>query len=309
MTGVALRSWTPSSRPSTLPSTDAAPTRVGMPHLNAGGLSEGWLFRHAGDQLWQALGARWGAPTSDLRSESGGRLYPTFLAVRATYRAPLSAVSEDDRLANHVALTWAARGYNHGFVTLTGERNRLRFEMLTMLAARSPAGELRAAQPSARSARTTTDLGPDGAPALVALAKAARNGARHDDAFAGEALARPVASMGNVRYEPSPYTDFNGAGLLYFASFVSIADTAERVLCRASSGAPRADWAVATSTLRRDVFYYGNIQLGDAVSTHLLAIEWGPADTVKTHLRIVRERDGRKLADLVTLKQIARNTP
>src|SRR6267154_1272196 len=70
---------------------DVSKLCVGMPHMNAGGLSENWLFRHAGDQLWQAIGARWGGTTDDLRSESGARLYPTFLAVRATHLAPLSA--------------------------------------------------------------------------------------------------------------------------------------------------------------------------------------------------------------------------
>jgi probable biosynthetic protein (TIGR04098 family) len=305
MNGVALRSWAHPSKAVSEP-LHAVETprslRVGMPHLNAAGLSESWLFRHAGDELWQALGARWGTATSEFRSESGARLYPTFLAVRAAYGTPLSGVGEDDTLASHVALPWAARGYNHAWVTLKGARHRMRFEMLTMLAARSPTGELRAAQPSARIAHAI-EPSSEQAPALVALAKAARRGARHPDAFSGEAPARPLTSMGSVRYEPSPYSDFNGAGLLYFASFVSIADTAERLLIRDLDGAPSADWSTVTSTLRRDVFYYGNIRIGDAVSTHLLAIDWGQG-TVKTHLRVLRERDDRTLADLVTLKRV-----
>src|SRR5882724_10863094 len=110
-----LSTWALSPR---LVSDEArASLRIGMPHLNAGGLSEGWVFRHAGDELWQALGARWGVAAADLRSESGARLYPTFLAVRAAYGAPLSTFAEDDRLASHVALSWSARGYNHGVVT------------------------------------------------------------------------------------------------------------------------------------------------------------------------------------------------
>jgi len=136
------------------------------------------------------------------------------------------------------------------------------------------------------------------------LAKAARNGERHDDAFAGEALARPFSSLGGVSYEPSAYSDFNGAGLLYFASYVSIADTAERRLAHQFGWlAKKDDWAFATSTLRRDVFYYGNIRLGQSVTSHLIAVEWG-ASTVKTHVRMVRDADGRALADLVTLKRV-----
>jgi probable biosynthetic protein (TIGR04098 family) len=272
--------------------------------MNAGGLSENWLFRHAGDQLWQAIGARWGGTTDDLRSESGARLYPTFLAVRATYLVPLSAVRENESLTSQVDLSWAARGYTHGFVTLSSERNRLRFEMLTMLAERSPSGDLRSAQPSALLSRTKGGaFGQGGPPGLVALAKSARNGERHEDAFAGEAAARPLATLGSMRYEPSPYSDFNGAGLLYFASYVSIADTAERRFAHECGWLANGDWALDTSTLRRDVFYYRNVRLGESVTTHLLAVERGAADTVKTHLRIVRDADGRTLADLVTLKR------
>jgi len=73
-----------------------------------------------------------------------------------------------------------------------------------------------------------------------------------------------------------------------------------------SVGCPEeSDWALTTSTLRRDVFYYANIQLGESVSTHLLAVEWGASGTVKTHLRMVRDTDGRALADLITRKRIA----
>jgi probable biosynthetic protein (TIGR04098 family) len=291
---------------------EAHPLRVGMPHLNAGGLSESWLFGHAGDRHWQALGARWGGTTDDLRTESGARLYPTFLAVRANYRAPLSTVAENDDLATQVTLSWGARGYTHSFVTLTGRHNRLRFEMLTMLAARSPiSGELRAAQPAAGLVgRGPMGSGDAGAPGLVALAKSARNGERHADAFAGDALARPLSGMGRVTYRPSPYSDFNGAGLLYFASYVAIADTAERQMAHQFGWLAKGDdWALSTSTLRRDVFYYANIRLGESVSTHLLAVEWADSGTVKTHLRMVREADGRSLADLVTRKKIGCGEP
>jgi probable biosynthetic protein (TIGR04098 family) len=279
--------------------------RIGMPHMNAGGLSESWLFRHAGDRHWQAIGARWGLSTDELRSQSGARLYPTFLAVRATYGAPLSTVRENDDAVTHAALSWMARGYAHGSVTVTIGDARLRLEMLTMLAERTSSGRLRAAQAASHFARLdSSSLTDDGVPGLVTLARAARNGERHDDPFAGAALGRTRDSIASEPYEPSPYSDFNGARLLYFASFVSIADTAERRMAHRLGWAQGDDWALATSTVRRDVFYYGNIRLGESVSTHLLAFEWGSAGRFKTHLRVVRDADHRTLADLITEKRV-----
>jgi probable biosynthetic protein (TIGR04098 family) len=279
--------------------------RIGMPHMNAGGLSESWFFRDAGDRHWQAIGTRWGRSTDELRSESGARLYPTFLAVRATYDAPLSSVRENDDAVTHAALSWMARGYAHGYVTMTIGDKRLRLEMLTMLAERDPSGRLRAAQPASRPARLDpSSLTDDGVPGIVGLARAARNGERHDDPFAGTALGRACDSIAIEPYEPSPYSDFNGARLLYFASFVSIADTAERRMAHRLGWVQDDDWALATSTVRRDVFYYGNIRLGESVSIHLLAVECCSPGKLKTHLRIVRDADDRALADVITEKRV-----
>jgi probable biosynthetic protein (TIGR04098 family) len=291
------------------PSPDTAPrsrVRIGMPHLNAGGLSESWLFRHAGDAHWQALAARFGQATPHFLSEGGARLYPTFLTVRAMYRAPLHAFEENDELETEVALPWIARGYSHGAITIAGGRRRVRLDTLTMLAARSPeSGELGAAKPAAALSDPSATEMNESAPALLALAKAARRGERHDDPFSGAAFARSLAPVASIAYEPSPYSDFNGAGLLYFASYVSIADTAERAFAR-RFGWTGGDWALVTSPVRRDVFYYANIALGQALTTHLLAVEWPSPDRVKTHLRMVRHGDGRTMADLITEKTIVR---
>jgi len=280
-----------------------------MPQMNAGGLSEGWLFRHSGDLHWQELCAQFGASSDELRDAAGARLYPTFLAVRASYQRSLAAVRENDRLRAEVDLDWRARGYAHSRVALGSGSNRFELEMLTMLAARSHSGELRAGLPAAaprRGARESGDAGDT--PALVDLAKAARHGVHHDDAFAGEALTRrtlhdrpPLAS---VTYEPSPYADFNGAGLLYFASYVNIVDTAERHAARKLGWLPDGrDWALATSTVRRDIFYYTNIALGESVCSQVLSMD-RHGGIVKTHTRLVRQADGVRMADVITAKAI-----
>jgi len=57
--------------------------RLGMPQLDPGGLSEGWLLRGAGDRHWQAIARRLGVATDEIRGDTGQRLYPTVVAVRA----------------------------------------------------------------------------------------------------------------------------------------------------------------------------------------------------------------------------------
>jgi probable biosynthetic protein (TIGR04098 family) len=163
---------------------------------------------------------------------------------------------------------------------------------------------------------------------IARLAKAARRGeALRDDDFSGPAslvdLPRPV--LGCVTHEPSPYADYNGAGLLYFASYVTIADTAERAIVRSRGLAPAtvtSDWALGTSAIRRDVFYYANLALGDSLIAELLDLQLvrdaspdlppnkGDDDhgggqgrlAVKTRMRLRHARTGHTIADLVTLR-------
>jgi probable biosynthetic protein (TIGR04098 family) len=309
--------------------------RIGMPHLDAGGLSENWLFRYAGDLHWEAIARQLGVTTDQICGDGGERLYPTVVALRARYERPLSAVHENDVLAATVEVLPCGGACAHGRIEATVGGGRLSIELLTTFAQREgrahPAsrGALRMALPApALTARWT----PVGVPPVIArLAKAARRGLPLDDRFSGPALDphpdRPP--LGRVAYEPSPYTDYNGAGLLYFASYGTIADGAERKLVRRLGlaqpraaapaanrfGARAPDWALAASPVKRDLFYYGNLPLGETLTAELLDFEpdagdeGGGAAGVKTRLRLRRERDGRTIADVVTRRRLLGTAP
>ena len=65
-------------------------------------------------------------------------------------------------------------------------------------------------------------------------------------------------------FEPSPYTDFNGAKMLYFASYPIISDIIIRkIINKKKIFNLKKDWAQLTSTVKRDIFYYGNLNLGE----------------------------------------------
>jgi probable biosynthetic protein (TIGR04098 family) len=316
--------------------------RVGMPQLDAGGLSENWLLRHAGDLQWEAIARRLGVSTDEIRGEGGERLYPTVVAVRGRYPASLAAVRENDVLDTSVEVVPAGRacaygrivtrfaGRDHrsadrdrdrhgegegdrGGATTTGE-HLLALELLTTFAVREGvAGGLRMMPPGQALARRWS--APEGVPPAIArLARAARRLEPVDDAFAGPPLMRAASGgspLGAVDYEPSPYGDYNGAGLLYFASYVTIADTAERQLVRrlgladetgAADGPRGIDWALGTSAVRRDVYYYDNLPLGGSLTAALLGFE-REAGAVATHMRISRAADGRRMADIITRRR------
>lgn len=294
-------------------SPDAAPPaarrlRLGMPHLDAGGLAEGWFLRHAGDLHWEAIGRQLGVATDEILDETRGRIYPTVVALRARYDTPLSEVRENDVLEASVEVLPCGRACALGRVTAAAGPARLSLELLTTFASRQPDGTMRTALPAARLA---SRWNPVAAPSRLAiLARAARRGEPLDDAFAGPSLSPAGPPVGQVRYEPSPYSDYNGAGLLYFAAYPTIADTAERRLvrrlCLARPGLP--DWALATSPVARDVFYYGNLPLGDRLVAELLSFEEESAQSggVKTRVRLRRARDAEVIADVITRRRFVR---
>ncbi|HVZ88790.1 MAG TPA: Pnap_2097 family protein [Polyangia bacterium] len=286
----------------TPPALPAAPRRIriGMPQLDAAGLSEGWLHRYCGDLHWEAIGRELGVSSDRFRAAAGERLYPTVVAVRARYGAPLAAFGENDVLTAAVAVSPCGRACAHGRIALGIGGRRAAIELLTTFAVREAGGELRMAVPSAELAARWDVRGP--APALVGLAKAARAGQTPDDAFCGPYLPAAGALLGRWSYEPSPFADYNGARLLYFASYPTIADTAERALVRrlGLSPRPRADWALAASVVRRDVFFYANLPLGEALVADLHRFDLCGDRGVVTHVRLRRQRDERVMADLVT---------
>ncbi len=300
--------------------------RLGMPHLDAGGLSENWLLRDAGDRHWEAIARGLGVSTDEIRSETGERLYPTVVAVRARYDVPLARVRENDLFEAAAEVVPCGRACAHGRVVaaIGGQPGRFVLELLTTFAARGAGGALRTAMLEPRLARRWIPVGDE--PMIATIARAARRGERIDDPFAGPVMAGGGPPLAALDYEPSPYADYNGAGLLYFASYVTIADSAERRMVRqlgldryrradiiglrnpprplGSSGS--RDWALITSAVRRDVFYYENLPLGATLTAALLAFEEDSAG-VTTHVRFSRAGGGgRPMADIVTRRVFVR---
>ncbi len=279
--------------------------RVGMPHLDAAGLAENWLLRYAGELHWEAIGRRLGVRSDELCGAAGERLYPTFVAVRARYAPSLAAVRENDVLAADIDVVPCGRACAVGRLTVRAPQDpgiRLDLQLLSTFAVPDGPGVLRMTLPAPQlAARWVPPAADSHLPLVARLARAARRRTPLDDQFSGAALAAARPPLAELHFEPSPYADYNGAGLLYFASYVTIAETAERQLLRRLGLAGAGDPALRLSPVRRDVFYYTNLPLGDALVVELCEHAVVPGG-VRTHLRLRRASDGERMADIVTRK-------
>ena len=267
--------------------TAAAPDPSGHAPPGRGGPVRGVAVSPRGDLHWDAISQRLGVASDDIRGDDRQRLYPTVVALRARYTAPLSAARENDLFDGSVEMVPCGGACAHGRVSAAVGSNRLSVELVTTFAARQPDGWH--AHGASRGAIWRRCWEPGSAPSRLALlARAARRRQPLDDAFAGPSLDPPGPALGRVRHQPSPYADYNGARLLYFAAYPTIADTAERqVVTELGLASRRTDWALAASPIARDVFYYGNLPLGDGLLVDVLAFD-PTEDGVKTRVRLRR---------------------
>lgn len=283
-------------------------TAIHLPQTDAVGLSEGWLFKHCGEQHWEYLCAALdvgGVNSEEMRDDEGRRLYPTFVAIRARYSAPLSSVRMDERFRTAVRIEHYGRAFFHSAVAFHNDAARFDVEMLTTFVAREREGlnDLHQSLPASRLVYEAQPLSEP--PPLLSLSRRLRHRDVGDYDFCGRHFSPHGPGLGlSESYEPSPYSDYNGAGLLYFAAYPTIADTLERRLIHSHGlTAGDTDWALRSSTVARDVFYYRNLNLGEGLVATLKRFD-RVGDEVVLHTSLAAGGTGAELADVFTLKRV-----
>jgi len=265
---------------------------AGMPELSYTGLSENWLLKTCGDQHWQQLAASAGLQVPDFRDANGNQVYAAFTTIRVR-DASLHAVGENDvfNIDSHLAPAGSARYLSEHAVVAHGGRHAT-VAMLSTFIRRTLEGDN---QSVVRAMPTATERHASAVPTkeiqcLASLARRFRSGEW------GTHLGLDQiehACNHTVEYLPCPYTDFNGANLLYFASFQAMVD--------------RAEWqwredAAPPVVHDRDLFFHGNVNLGEPVEISFRAVKLDDAGLIHW-CEIRRSRDGEKIADVVTKKR------
>ncbi|WP_428421824.1 Pnap_2097 family protein [Methylibium sp.] len=271
---------------------------AGMPQLCPTGLSENWLLKECGHQHWLALARRQGRERPDFRDAAGNKAYAAFTTVRIRH-ARLDRVAENDSLRVVSRCLPVGRSQHFGLHELRGRGGRhARVEMLSTFVRRERAGDnrsvVRAALAPGAEAETDDDQAALAACALqlAERGRALRSG-QWQPGFGLE--AQRGAALREFRFTPCPHNDFNGADLLYFASFQAIVD--------------RAEWAwFGTAALpvlaERELAFYGNVNVGESLTVLLRGVQES-RDELSHWCEVRRAGDGARLADVLTRKRRA----
>ena len=283
-------------------------TIIHLPQTDATGLSENWLFKHCGEMHWDHLCAAMGISgvnSQQMRDDAGNRLYPTFLAIKGRYATPLCQVQMDQHFQTTVELNHFGRAFFHSTIAFRNQEARFDLEMLTTFVARNRNGlnDLHQSLPSANLVYNSTPL--KSPPPLLKHSQILRHAEITNYDFVGHHFSSCENDLDlQVSFEPSPYMDYNGAGLLYFAAYPTIADTLERqLIIRHDLMDGAGDWAVRTSTVARDVFYHRNLNLGQRLTATLMRFD-RVGENIILHTALTAESDGAALADIFTAKRV-----
>ena len=277
----------PARKDATAQAQDAAADLVvGMPQLNSLGLSENWLLKEAGDRHWRDLAAGLGCRPGELRDAQGRRVYAAFTQVHLR-EARLRDVQEDQRLRWQSRGTPLGRSRHYSRHLLAGADGALaRLEMLSAFVARQRGGDNHSVLRVPMAAGAADPGAAEEAAACAEAARAVRAGAWRER-FALGATMQPLAVQA---LRPCPSNDFNGAGLLYFASFQALAD--------------RAHWAWGladghAAVRERQMVFHGNVNVGEGLELRLLARR-AAGRGHWSWTQVCRESDGRVIADIAT---------
>lgn len=263
---------------------------AGMPHLALGGLSENWLLKECGHHHWQMLAERYARRVPDFK-EGEDSAYAAFTAIRVTDLAP-AAIGENTAfsLDSQLCVAGRARHFSRHQLKTNGEPCGT-VEMLSAFVRRDrPASNHRVhrAQPSGVDGKT----GPGSLALAAARLLESNREFRSGDWQRGSFRPASRRILGEYPFLPCPGTDFNGAGFLYCASFQGMAE--------------RAEWnwyrlAPPAQTLSREIHFFGNLDVGDAVVVRLCG-ERREHRTLAHWSELARVSDGKTIAQVVTWK-------
>ena len=287
---------------------------LGLPHTNRRGLWEPLLLMYAGHYQWHAIASAIGRPLSELRTVSGGEVYAAFYYIeeRIPDRAPIESFGLDTTVRFSIALRSFKNIAVEGLVCVdradvlgdldprqvpaSGDVPHpfIRFGNIFITPVRGNS-ELQVAPPSnAEFSRIPPLPNGDNPYHLTREGRETRLLGLIGDTW------RQIGEAFDGRHEIDVDRYTNGAGLVYFANYVTFMERAERVM---SETRPFRDGH--RSLNHRRTAYYGNADPRDTIRVRVSAFE-DPrrSDRIGYHYTIERQEDGNLICLSEAIKTI-----
>jgi probable biosynthetic protein (TIGR04098 family) len=269
---------------------------LGMPQLSLNGLSENWFLKEFGDHHWNLISESLGISTDKLVDHSGERLYASFVRIKWESNKDLSEFKENDpiRITSEIS-----RFGNKMFFSeqeLTGTSKKIKASLMSVFSARATDNtELQKSAPvkQANEKTITHKELPEFAKGFLQM----KNNLSDTDKsewlheFAENSFKVTSHCIAQYTYEIDPFSDINGVGLLYFASYPVINDRCERKVFNRILNIQDNDWIQSNACMARDIFYFGNANPKDELIYELNHYEFLEKNKIQISSSIYRKAD------------------
>lgn len=276
---------------------------INMPQMAMSGLSENWLLKELGDLHWGMICSGLGIKSHQILDNLGNRLYATFVRLRIESTHSLGEFPENGLMQFAGGLVRFGKGVFISQTEIKVSEKAINASLMSTFSIRD----------SDNTALLRGQLEIPAGGAIEECQEMPAFGVEFNEVRKG---LRPSVKVGEtdcptekkeILFETdhaiNPYADSNGVSLLYFASYPALNDVCELKFMKSVG---RTNWASSAYTVVRDVFYYGNANLDDAIVYQLHSVRWELGDTrVVLFSSLRRKSDGKLIADIFTAKHVA----
>ncbi len=278
---------------------------INMPQMNVGGLSEAWLFKEMGDLHWSVIAQALQKKSDEITDEFGNRLYATFVRIRFESSSHLKNIKENDlfTIENEMARFGKNLFVSESQINI-GSTN-VKAQLLSSFSVRGGEGNkgLLKADPQTPNKMTVTEL--ETLPEFAKEYGDIKRQRQNKISLAEEVFAVEEGVLFSTEHEFNPYYELNGVNLLYFAAYPLIHEVHERQYVQAESAKYKIkkDWALESSTVAKDIFYFANCDIDDVIVFKLNIFEVRNG-RVKSASSLYRKSDGEVLAKIFSVKDV-----
>ena len=259
--------------------------QVGMPQMALGCLSENWLLKELGDLHWDKLCSSLRSPSDKLVDSQGRRLYATFVRIRIQLDGTLKDFPEGDEISFVIEMSRFGRSTVQSTIVMEGRESSGAANLLTTFSvrAREDGNSLMKSEPAGEyhDIEAATDVSPFFTEYSAIRSEYGRRISENRPEPAG-------------LYPINPYIDSNGANLLYYAAYQSMADYL--VLRRYPDERD-------VFTKERDIYYFRNSDLADASYLEPVSRARNATGQVQGQNLLFSASDGSCLAFMRTIKE------
>jgi len=271
---------------------------IRMPHMANSALSESWLLKYLGDFHWLLLTKGLAQKSSQFKDEAGNRLYATFVRVNYTCSS-LKEFQENEILDFNGFLEGFGAQTYLSKIEAQGNTTNVTATLMSTFSFKENGNNCEMIK---GSPKVTTNYVPQllQTPIFLTDYRLLKKDLLKQYACDYGVFDLTGQYLFSCEYELNPFFDINGVGLLYFASYPSIADKCIMEYFNKENNA--TDFSHNYHTVFRDVFFFANCNCGDSIVFKLNTLKM-ESNLLKLVCCLHRKSDNTMLAKIITVKE------